>query len=122
MHSVTTGFEATAQASATSEVFLRTDFIYESKKYGGASNFNWIGERKIVNLRTGLRADNWTFSIYVRNLTDDDTPLNSNEFVNFLAAQISTDPSLANDGDYPLLYGIIPQRGRDAGVEFTYRF
>ena len=121
-HSVVTGFEATVRAGAKLDGFLRTDFIWETKKYSGASNFNWIGKRQILNLRTGLRADDWSLTFYVQNLTDDDTPLNSAEFVNFLANPISTDPSLDNDGSFPRLYGIIPQRGRDVGVEFQLRW
>jgi len=121
-HSVVSGFEATAQAGPELDAFLRTDFIYETKKYSGASNFNWIGKRNVVNLRTGLRAANWSLTFYVQNLTDDDTPLNGSEFVNFLAAPISTDPAFPNDGDPSRMYAIVPQRGRDYGIEFNLRF
>ncbi|MBT8443644.1 MAG: TonB-dependent receptor, partial [Gammaproteobacteria bacterium] len=121
-HSVVTGFEATAQAGRSLDAFLRTDFIYETKKYSGASNFNWIGKRNIVNLRTGFRADRWTLTFYVKNLTDNDTPLNASEFVNFRAAPISTDPAFSNDGDPPRMYALIPQRGRDYGLEVNLRF
>jgi outer membrane receptor protein involved in Fe transport len=121
-HSVAAGFEASAQAGASLDAFLRTDYIYESKKYSGAGNFNWIGARSVVNVRTGLRADNWALTFYVRNLTDDDTPLNAAEFVNFRAAPISTGAGNANDGDPIRMYGLNPQRGRDYGVEFNISF
>ncbi len=116
------GFEASARASRSLDAFLRTDFIYETKKYSGASNFNWIGRRNVVNLRTGLRGDRWGLTLYVQNLTDDDTPLNASEFVNFLAAPISTDPAFPNDGSPPRLYALIPQRGRDIGIELDFSF
>jgi len=121
-HSVVSGFEAWAQASAGIDAFLRTDIIYETKKYSGASNFSWIGSRNIINLRTGLRATNWSLTFYVRNLTDDDTPLNASDFVNFRAAPISTTPADPNDGSVPRMYGLTPQRGRDYGLEFSIGF
>lgn len=50
-----------------------------------ATNHNWIGDRKIVNLRTGL-------------------------------------PGALNDGAFPQMYALNPQRRRDVGFEFFYHF
>ncbi len=121
-HSLVFGFEANAQASATMEAFLRGDFMGETKKYAGASNLNWIPERKMVNLRTGLRGDAWTATLYVRNLLNNDTPLAAFTFVNFATDPISTVNGAPNDGEPTLMYALNPQRGRDVGLEFQYRF
>ncbi len=125
-HSVVTGFEATGQATSSLEAFLRTDYFYESKRYSRASNLNWVDSRKLVNFRTGLRADDWTMTFYVRNLMNDDTPVSDFIFANYAANPIFTAPGAPNDSTaadiYPKLYSIIPQRERDYGLEFQYRF
>ena len=121
-NSLVTGFDATARVSAEMEGFLRGDFIYESKRYVNATNFSTIGDRKIVNVHTGVRSDNWTLTFYVRNLFDDDTPLSVFGFVNYATDPITTEPGAPNNGEYPLLYALYPSRGRDAGIEFQYRF
>jgi outer membrane receptor protein involved in Fe transport len=113
-HSAVFGFDASAQASASLEAFLRADFLYETKRYNGASNFNWLGDRKIANVRMGFRSDVWSATFYVKNLTNDDTPLSAFNFVNF-----SLDPV---NGGQPLMYALNPQPSRDLGLEFQYRF
>lgn len=118
-HSVVFGFEATTQVMADTDAFLRGDFLYESKKWNGASNHGYIGDRKNVNLRTGLQSINWTLSFYVRNLLDDDTPVAVTDFVNF---GVNNGAGWPNNGVSPQLFGLNPSRERDAGVEFQYRF
>ncbi|MAF84775.1 MAG: hypothetical protein CL797_11840 [Chromatiales bacterium] len=131
-HSVVFGFDASSQLSPDIDGFFRSDFLYESERFHRSSNFGKLGERKIVNFRMGLRSDQWTLTFYVRNLTDDDTPLSVFNFVNFAADPIVTppypdhtpaEPHLAeNNGEYPNMYALNPQRGRDIGAEFQWRF
>ncbi|MFQ5634805.1 MAG: TonB-dependent receptor, partial [Gammaproteobacteria bacterium] len=121
-HSAVFGFDASARAGVKTEAFVRADFLLESKRYVGASNLNYIGDRRIANLRAGLRGETWTLTGYVRNLLNDDTPLAVFNFVNFATDPISTVPGADNDGANTLMYALNPQRERDAGVEFTYRF
>jgi len=121
-HSLVTGFEATGAMSAELDAFVRGDFFYENKRYNNASNLNWMDDRKIVNLRTGLQSENWAVTFYVRNLLDDDTPIGALSFNNYAINPISTTTDAPNNANYPRLYSIIPQRGRDYGLEFRYRF
>jgi outer membrane receptor protein involved in Fe transport len=126
-HSVIFGFDATAPISAGLEGFLRSDFLYESEHFTSSSNFGTLGERKIVNLHAGLRSDNWTLTFYVRNLTDDETPLSVFNFVNFAVDEIVTPDypdgrEAENNGEFPNMYALNPQRGRDIGMEFQWRF
>lgn len=114
-HSLVFGFEATSQMTADAEGFLRADFLYESERWTGSSNTGLIGERKTVNARTGLQSDRWTLTFYVRNLLDDDTPTAVLDFKNFGA------PVWAN-GETPNMHALNPALGRDAGMEFQYRF
>ena len=132
-HSVVFGFDLATQVGASLEGFLRSDFLYESQHFTSSSNFGTLGDRKNVNLRAGVRSDNWTLTFYVRNLTDDDTPLSVFNFVNFAADTIVTPPypddhptkpgqEAENNGEFPNMYALNPQRGRDFGMEFQWRF
>lgn len=104
---------------------FRTDLAYESKRYINPANFAWIGERVLVNLRTGVTTGPWDVTFYVRNLMDDDTPTAALSFVNFGYGAIAPGPDgvYGNDNDiYPNMYSLNPQRGRDYGLEVSYRF
>ncbi len=121
-HSLVTGFAAHTPVFSRVDAVLRADFRYESKRYNNASNLNWVDERTIVNLRAGLQSDRWALTAYVRNLLNDDTPIAAFAFNNYAINPITTTAQAQNNGAYPRLYSIIPQRQRDYGVEFTYRF
>ena len=54
--------------------FIRTDYLYESKRYVQAANLAWIGDSHKVNIRFGVEKDNWSLTAWVDNLTKDDTP------------------------------------------------
>lgn len=61
-------------------------------------------------------------TLYVRNLLDDDTPAGALGFNNFAINPVTTTADASNGGEYPRLYAIVPQGGRDFGFEFQYRF
>ncbi len=113
-HSLVLGMLATNQLTSELDAFLRTDYVYESEKWNQSGNFNKIGSRNLVNLRLGVQAENWTLAGYVSNLLDDDTPLAALDFFDF-------GDTLSN-GEVPKIYSLNPQRGRNYGVEFSYRF
>jgi len=50
-----------------------------------------------VNLRAGPEAENWSATVYVRNLTDDDTPFGAFRFPNYAINPIFTTPGAVND-------------------------
>lgn len=144
-HSLILGFDARAQLSANLMGFLRGDFLYETKKYTTVTNLATIGERKNVNFRTGIDADAWTLTFYVRNLLDDDTPIALFNFVDFAAQKKGQGPEGNGQYDFvdlvgpfdgtidtvngapnntlnPRMGALNPRRGRDWGLEFQYRF
>lgn len=121
-HSVVTGFDATSPLNADLTAFMRGNVSFESKRFNNASNLNWMDQRTLVNLRLGVQSDIWTATLYVRNLLDDDTPIGALGFNNYAINPIVTVADAPNDGAYPRLYSIVPQRGRDFGIEFRYRF
>ncbi len=54
--------------------FMRADYLYRSKRYTDAENLGFVPSRNTVNLRIGLRDDNWTFDGFCNNILDDRTP------------------------------------------------
>lgn len=141
-HTLILGANITAPLTSGLTLFITPDFVLNSKRYTAANNFSWIGNDMTMNLRAGVEAEHWTLTGFVRNLTDDNTPVAVLDFYNFgsvdiegLRAEGLIDPygnlrnspitGAASDVDNakdPRLYGINPKRGRDVGLEFQYRF
>jgi outer membrane receptor protein involved in Fe transport len=142
-HTLILGANITAALPSGLTLFITPDFVLNSKRYTSANNFSWIGSDQTLNLRAGVEADQWTLTGYVRNLTDDNTPVSVLDFYNFGSVDIQPlrDAGLidaygnlrnspntgdatadSNNAKDPRLYGINPKRGRDVGVEFQYRF
>jgi iron complex outermembrane receptor protein len=142
-HTLILGANVTAPLSEGLTLFVTPDFVLNSKRYSAANNLAWIGNDMTLNLRAGVEAERWTLTGYVRNLTDDNTPVAVLDFYNFGSVDIQglRDAGLidaygnlrnspntgdqvadANNAKDPRLYSINPKRGRDVGVEFQYRF
>jgi outer membrane receptor protein involved in Fe transport len=141
-HTLILGANITAPLTAGLTLFVTPDFVLNSKRYTSANNFSWMGNDMTLNLRAGVQADRWTLTGYVRNLTDDNTPVAVLDFFNFGSVDIEglrdaglidaygnlrNSPITGADSDVdnardPRLYGINPKRGRDVGLEFQYRF
>lgn len=124
-HSLVLGAVVNKPVSADWSLLFRTDLAYESKRYTGTSNFNWLDDRTLVNLRVGMNSERWDISAYVRNLMEDDTPVAALNFVNFGYGPIAPGVDQVyntNDDVYPNMYSLNPQRGRDYGVEVQYKF
>ena len=62
--------------SGTWEWFAGANFSHESSKFAQVANFAETGDASIVNARFGFAGDNWTVSLWGKNLTgEDSTPL-----------------------------------------------
>jgi len=55
------------------EFNARADYLYRGSSYTWAVNLAETGDTNRLNLRTGIRNDRWDFSIWMTNVTDDDT-------------------------------------------------
>lgn len=102
--------------------YIRGDLSYTEGKYDQAYNLASTGDATRVNLRFGVSRDNIDVSLYVRNLTNDDTPSSVIRYLdnkNQLEA-IPPESGLVNrvlrGFNYPLA------DGRRVGVDFRYRF
>jgi iron complex outermembrane receptor protein len=124
-HNAVLGAIVTAPAGETLTLTVRTDIVLESERETMPGNFAQIPNRTLVNLRAGLGNERWTVTAYVRNLTDDQTPLAALDFLDFLHAPISrgTDNVPGSSDDvYANIWSLNPQRGRDWGLEIQYNF
>jgi iron complex outermembrane receptor protein len=124
-HTLILGAVATVPVGPAANAFLNVDYAHSSKRYAAANNFGWIGDDTTVNLRAGVELESWTVTGYVRNLTDDDTPVASLDFVNFgpvdVNYRVNSAGNLLNGLD-PRMFSLNPKRGRDVGLEVQYRF
>jgi len=119
------GASAAVPLGGGADAFLNLDYVFNSKRYTSANNFGWIGDDRTLNLRTGVQAGPWTVTGYVRNLTDDETPLAVLDFVNFGPVDVTypvDDRGNLLNGLDPRMNSINPKRGRDLGLEVQYRF
>jgi len=72
--------------SADKNWFARGDLFYTGSFFDEVTNLAEIPNAFDVNLRTGIKTDNWTVEIFVTNLLDEDTPSGANNL-----ADTSTD-------------------------------
>jgi outer membrane receptor protein involved in Fe transport len=94
------------------EFFLRSDLAYESTRYAQVFNLAETGASTVWNLRGGVSGENWRASLWVRNVTDDDTVDSIIRFIDFDTLFFGL--RRAFQVAYP--------RGRQLGATFEYRF
>jgi len=89
--------------------YTRWDYRYQSKQYQEMHNGLWIPSMAIVDGRLGLRSEKLDLSLWVRNLTDENTPMS--------AYAIQSD---LNNSDYATT--VVNRERRRFGVTANYRF
>ncbi|MEZ5474775.1 MAG: TonB-dependent receptor [Steroidobacteraceae bacterium] len=98
------------------------DVTYEGSKYGQVDNFNETGARTYVGARAALISDHWDLTLWGKNLTDDDTPLDILRWVDTRGITPATYFTPAVGGITPRAFGLSLPRGRQIGVTAAYRF
>ena len=95
--------------------FARTDYAYQDKQWVTAANRAYYGSTQLWNARAGLEAENWTVSIYVDNILDEDAATMVSDFPNF-------DPFPPPGNVFDTTFVAVPRRGTNWGVTGQYRF
>lgn len=106
------------------ELFVNTDLSYESKKYVQVHNLAYLPEAAILGARAGIRGENWSATLFVRNLTDEDAPVMATRWLSipyFSFSSLNVAPDGA-DKNSPRAFFANPRRGRQMGLELTYNF
>lgn len=101
---------------------LRGDVIYTGSKYVELANIAEIPAYALFNLRSTLRNDNWGVSLYVNNVFDDETAqgagLTGTSFCEFER----NGPNLPAFNAAQRCIYLVPQRGREVGLNLTFEF
>jgi outer membrane receptor protein involved in Fe transport len=120
------------------ELFAGSDVSWEDEKPVQVHNLAWVPEATILNARIGIDTGRLSLALYGRNLTDEDAPAMATRWLQDpLLITAAGFPSVAGAGVAPALcapgtggcstsfprafFGDM-RRGRNVGVELTYRF
>lgn len=109
------------------EGFARGDFAYTSKKYAQVHNLAHTGSRELLNLKAGVRGEQWAVTLFVDNVLDDRTPSTIVRFADLGNLNIGpqANPAQNNvEGSTAVERGfLVPlPRSRQVGVTFSYEF
>lgn len=121
-HNIVLGANITRPLSAGREIFFRFDDSFITRRYTQAGNFNWTGNRNLVNLHFGLKTDKWTATAYVKNLLNDITQQADLNFVDFAhpySRVLDNGTTVYAPANF---WSLNPTRGRDIGLQLQYRF
>jgi iron complex outermembrane receptor protein len=109
--------------------FAGGDWSFESSRYAQEDNLIETGNRALLGLRTGLAWRDADLSLWVTNLTDDDTPVDVQRYIDRQSGTLATCLSLAPPGAVcagsstsPRGFAISLPRGRQVGATLRYRF
>ena len=103
--------------------YLTGDYTYESSRFAQEHNLIETGDRNLVGLRTGLARKSWDLSVWVRNLFDDDTPVDIQRYFDRRSGTLESFPQQGSrPSSSPRGFGISLPRGRQIGATLRYRF
>jgi iron complex outermembrane recepter protein len=102
-----------APMSADRSWFVRSDLTYRDRMWDSIANLAYVPTQIRVDLRGGLRAENWDLTVFVKNLLNDKT-LESSRY----NSDSATDPFFFQ---LAASEAVLPNK-RQGGVTLTYRF
>ena len=110
--------------TADRQWYAAGDWSFESSKYAAEHNLIETGDRRLVGLQTGLQQGRWDASLWVRNLFDDDTPVDIFRYFDGRYGSLPTFPQLgsAPPSRTPRGFAIPLAPGRQAGITVRVKF
>jgi outer membrane receptor protein involved in Fe transport len=114
--------------------FAGGDWSFESSRYAQEDNFIETGNRALLGLRTGIEWHAAELSLWVTNLTDDDTPVDVQRYLDRRSGTLPSCASFVTAGTAPpgtvcagsstspRGFAISLPRGRQVGATLRYRF
>ena len=110
--------------TADRQWYAAGDWSFESSKYAAEHNLIETGDRRLVGLQTGLQQGRWDASLWVRNLLDDDTPVDIFRYFDGRYGSLPTFPQLgsAPASRTPRGFAIPLAPGRQAGITVRVKF
>ncbi|MCK6370626.1 MAG: TonB-dependent receptor [Gammaproteobacteria bacterium] len=111
--------------------YAGADFTFESSKWAQEHNLIETGDRELLGARVGAIWGNWEFTLWGKNLTDDDTPLDILRYIDRRTGTLTSctalppsDPATVCTGSSTSARGfaLTLQPGRQVGGTVSYRF
>jgi len=103
--------------------YLTADYTFESSRYAQIHNLIETGSQNLVGLRAGVESGPWDASIWVKNLFDDDTPVDVFRFLDRQTGALDDyDPVGPRESSSPHGFVVTLPRQRQVGVTLRYRF
>lgn len=113
-------------------MFVGADYTFEESKYSQEHNLIETGDRNLLGARIGANWQNWQLTAWVKNLTDDDTPLDVHRYIDRQASTGGPLPSCTASGGTAAEcvgtstsgrgFGLTLQPGRQVGATLSYKF
>ncbi|MCB1596554.1 MAG: TonB-dependent receptor [Gammaproteobacteria bacterium] len=113
-------------------MFVGADYTFEESKYSQEHNLIETGDRNLLGARIGANWQNWQLTAWVKNLTDDDTPLDILRYIDRQASSGGALPSCTASGGTAAQcvststsgrgFGLTLQPGRQVGATLSYKF
>jgi len=108
---------------AVGEGFVGGDWSYESSRYAQEDNLIETGDRALLGLHAGVAWEQLELRAWVTNLTDDDTPVDVQRYIDRRSGTLPVYPQAGNrPSTTPRGFAISLPRGRQAGVTLAWRF
>lgn len=101
---------------------LSGDVSYEGKKFGQVDNLSETPAHTYVGARFALANDHWDFTLWGKNLLDDQGPVDILRYVDTRGITPATANTPAFGGLTPRGFGLSLPRGRQVGVTANYKF
>lgn len=103
--------------------FAGGDWSFESSRFAQEDNFIESGDRFLLGVHAGLGWQRTELKFWVANLTDDDTPVDVQRYID---RRFGTLPTFPQEGSRPSTtprgFAISLPPGRQAGATLSYRF
>ncbi|MBL8202023.1 MAG: TonB-dependent receptor [Chromatiales bacterium] len=114
--------------------FAGGDWSFESSRYAQEDNFIETGDRSLLGLRAGFAWETTDVTLWVTNLTDDDTPVDVQRYLDRRSGALPSCASFVTAGTAPpgtvcagsstspRGFAVSLPRGRQLGATLRYRF
>lgn len=115
--------QITAPLSSSLDFFARGDLAYESKRFSQVDNLNHTGDSYNLNVSLGIERENWSVTLFARNLLNDKTPLVVTRLLDFNRLLTRVNPLTGlNQTTFFRDFAVSAPRKQQFGLSFEFKF
>jgi iron complex outermembrane receptor protein len=109
--------------SDLSLLYMLGDYTFESSRFAQEHNLIETSDQSLVGLRVGMKSEHWDTSIWVKNLFEDETPVDVFRYFDRRSGSLPNYPQEgARPSSSPRGFVVTLPRGRQLGATIRYRF